>query len=154
MKTQHEILMEDPEFRRLLAIETLMAEASEVIARLMAEQNVSKADLARRLNKSRAWVTQLLNGKANMTVHTLAEVVYALDAEVKLHAQPPSWKMTGKTAGTGWQPVVFKMDKFRLESPMISGDMFRLQTNRMTSTKDDLASVSPGEDPTISEYAA
>jgi transcriptional regulator with XRE-family HTH domain len=111
MKTQHEVLMEDPEFRKLLAIEALVAESSEVIARLMAEQNVSKADLARRLNKSRAWVTQLLSGKANMTVRTLAEVVYALDAEVKLQAQPPSWKMAGKPLGAGWQPVVFKMDK-------------------------------------------
>ena len=70
MKTQHEILMEDPEFRKLLSIEALVAEASEVIARLMVEQKVSKADLARRLNKSRAWVTQLLSGSANMTVRT------------------------------------------------------------------------------------
>ena len=98
MKTQHEVLMEDPEFRRLLSIEALVAEASEAIAKLMAEQKVSKADLARRLNKSRAWVTQLLSGKANMTVRTLAEVVYTLDAEVKLHAQPPSWKRAGKPA--------------------------------------------------------
>jgi transcriptional regulator with XRE-family HTH domain len=101
MKTQHEILMEDPEFRRLLSIEALVAEAAETIARLMAEQNVSKADLARRLKKSRAWVTQLLSGKANMTVRTLAEVVYALDAELKLHAQPPSWKMAQKPLRTG-----------------------------------------------------
>ena len=86
-KTQHEVLMEDPEFRRLLSVESLAAEASEVIARLMAEQNLSKADLARRLNKSRAWVTQLLSGKANMTVRTLAEVAHTLGAQVKLHAQ-------------------------------------------------------------------
>ena len=91
MKTRHEVLMEDPEFRRLLSIEALVAEASEAIAKLMAEQNVSKADLARRLNKSRAWVTQLLSGKANMTVRTLAEVVYTLDAEANLHTQAPSW---------------------------------------------------------------
>jgi transcriptional regulator with XRE-family HTH domain len=153
MKTQHEVLMEDPEFRRLLSIEALAAEASELIAKLMTEQNVSKADLARRLKKSRAWVTQLLSGKANMTVRTLAEVVYTLDAEVKLHAQP-TWKMAGKPVGAGWQPIVFKMDKFLLESPMVSEDLFRLQTNQMTSTNDDLASVAPGEDPTRSEYAA
>src|ERR1700736_2732805 len=98
MKTQHEILMEDPEFRRLVSVEALAAEASEIIAKLMADQNLSKADLARRLNKSRAWVTQLLSGKANMTVRTLAEVVYTLGAEVKLHAQRPMWKITGKHA--------------------------------------------------------
>jgi transcriptional regulator with XRE-family HTH domain len=97
MKTQHASLMEDPEFRRLLSVEALAAEASEVIAKLMAEQNVSKADLARRLNKSRAWVTQLLSGKANMTVRTLAEVAYTLDAEVKLQSQPPSWTMSGRS---------------------------------------------------------
>jgi len=89
MKTRHEILMEDPEFRRLLTIEALVTEASEMIARLMAERNVSRADLARKLNKSRAWVTQLLSGKANVTIRTLGEVVYALGAEVKLNAQPP-----------------------------------------------------------------
>jgi antitoxin component HigA of HigAB toxin-antitoxin module len=100
MKTQHEVLMEDPEFQRLLSVEALVAKASEAIAKLMAEQNVSKADLARRLNKSRAWVTQLLSGKANMTVRTLAEVVYALDADVKLHTQPPSWM---PSCGGGFQ---------------------------------------------------
>lgn len=79
-----------------------MAEASELIAKLMAEQKVSKADLARRLHKSRAWVTQLLSGKANMTVRTLAEVVYTLDAEVKLGTRQPAWKMTGKPPGAAW----------------------------------------------------
>jgi len=153
MKTQHEILMEDPEFRRLLTIEALVTEASEIIARLMAEQDVSKADLARKLNKSRAWVTQLLSGKANMTVRTLAEVVYALDAEVKLNAQPPSWKMAGKPLGAGWQPVVYKMDDYLVESPIAPEALFRLQTDRMTPTGDELASVKL-EDPSHSEYAA
>ncbi len=120
MKTQHEILMEDPEFRRLLAIEALVTEASETIARLMAEQNVSKADLARRLHKSRAWVTQLLSGKANMTVRTLAEVVYALDAEVKLSAQPPGWKMARKPLGAERQPLVYKKAMSRRQRLRIS----------------------------------
>jgi len=70
-----------------MAVESLTAEASETIARLMAEQKVSKAELARRLNKSRAWVTQLLSGNTNMTVRTLAEVSHELEAEIRLHAQ-------------------------------------------------------------------
>jgi hypothetical protein len=87
MKTQHEVLMEDPEFQKLFSIELLVAETSEEIARLMAELGVSKADLARRLNKSRAWVTQLLSGKSNMTIRTLGEVLYVLDAELKPHVR-------------------------------------------------------------------
>jgi len=88
MKTQHEKLMEDPEFRRIYAIEGLVADAPELVARLMAEARVNKAELARRLSKSRAYITQLLGGRVNMTVRTLAEVSYALGAEVKLDARP------------------------------------------------------------------
>jgi plasmid maintenance system antidote protein VapI len=119
MKTRHEVLMEDPEFRKLLSAEALVAEASEVIAGLMDEQKVSKADLARRLNKSRAWVTQLLSGKANMTVRTLAELAYALGAEVKLQAQPPSWKASGKLIGVGRKREVLAR-KTRATQPAVS----------------------------------
>jgi antitoxin component HigA of HigAB toxin-antitoxin module len=87
MKTKQEEPMESAEFRKLMAVESLTAEASETIARLMAEQKVSKADLARRLNKSRAWVTQLLSGKTNMTVRTLAEVSHGLGFAIMLHAR-------------------------------------------------------------------
>ena len=112
MKTQHEILMKVPEFQRLMSIEALVADASELIASLMAEQNMSKADLARRLNKSRAWVTQLLSGNANMTVRTLAEVAFALDKEVKLEAQSTSRKIARKPLVIGSQrAALYKMKK-------------------------------------------
>jgi transcriptional regulator with XRE-family HTH domain len=87
-KNDYQELMKDPSFRKLLAIESLVTEAAELIGRLMAEKKVSKAALAKRLNRSRAWVTQLLSGKTNMTIRTLAELAYALEAEVKLDAQP------------------------------------------------------------------
>jgi DNA-binding phage protein len=87
-RTQYEELMESPEFRRLYAIEGLVTEASEFIAQLMQHQKVTKAELARRLGKSRAYVTQMLSGKANLTIRTLAEVAYALGAQVKLQAVP------------------------------------------------------------------
>jgi len=87
MKTRHEILMESPEYRRLYAIEGLVTDAAELVAQLMEEQGVTKAELACRLGKSRAWITQLLSGSANMTIRTFAELVYELGAEVKLSAQ-------------------------------------------------------------------
>jgi transcriptional regulator with XRE-family HTH domain len=87
-KSDYQDLMKDPSFRKLLAVESLATEAAELIARLMAQKKVNKAALARRLNRSRAWVTQLLSGNANMTVRTLAELAHALEAEVKLDAKP------------------------------------------------------------------
>lgn len=99
MKTQYDVMMEDPGFRKQVTVESLVTEAAEVVAKLMSERGVSKAELARKLGKSRAWVTQLLSGEANMTVRTLAEVVYALDAEVKLETVAPSWMKGGEDAG-------------------------------------------------------
>jgi hypothetical protein len=44
LKTGLEILREDREFWRLVAVEALVAEASEVTAGLMAQQNLSRDD--------------------------------------------------------------------------------------------------------------
>ena len=152
MKTQHEILMEDPEFRKLLSVEALAAEASEAIARLMAEQGVSKADLARRLDKSRAWVTQLLSGRANMTVRTLAEVVHALDAEVKLHTRSPGGKAVAKPHAAAWQTANFTGDRYLLKMPVLPNGLFRLETDKMTS--DNSNNPDNNDLGPVSEYAA
>ena len=147
MKTQHELMMEDPEFRRLLSIEALVAEASEVIAKLMADQNVNKAELARRLNKSRSWVTQLLSGKANVTVRTLAEVAHVLNAELKLRAQPPHGQPASKL-GSGTQGS-FKSDKFTVDLQKGWGDVFELRSGEGSGSE---PAVSPEDAP--SEFAA
>lgn len=152
MKTQHEALMEDPEFRKLLAIESLVAEAAESIARMMAERHLSKADLARRLKKSRSWVTQLLSGETNMTVRTLAEVMYALDGEVTFHIQPNS-QAAGQPRRADSHAVVFKMDHYRLGAPMVE-NLFRLDDHQVRSSQEDLATVSLELDPETEEYAA
>jgi transcriptional regulator with XRE-family HTH domain len=106
MKTQHEILMGDPEYRRLYAIEGLIADAAELVARLMEEQGVKKAALARRLGKSRAWVTQLLSGKANMTIRTFAEIVHVLGAQVKLSTQAEATRQDGSALRRQWADTI------------------------------------------------
>lgn len=94
MKTQHEILMQNPEYRRLYAIEGVVTDAADLVSRLMEQQGVTKADLSRKLGKSRAWVTQLLSGKANMTIRTFAEVTHVLGAHVRLAAETQQSKQT------------------------------------------------------------
>jgi transcriptional regulator with XRE-family HTH domain/preprotein translocase subunit SecB len=87
MTTKHDELMLDPEFRKHYAIEGFIGDTAELIWQLLVRRDMKQADLARRLNKTPAFVSQLLNGKANMTIRTLAEVVYALGATVKIDAQ-------------------------------------------------------------------
>ena len=62
-----------------------ITEFNEDIWRLMEEQKVSRAELARRLGTSRAYVTKLLGGNANFTLHTMTKVAMALGATVHVH---------------------------------------------------------------------
>ncbi len=62
--------------------------ASEVIRALMERQGVSKAELARRVGKSRAYVTQSLGGDRNMTLGTLASFADALNADAVVDLKP------------------------------------------------------------------
>jgi len=88
MKSRYEELIQDPEARKQLATESLVLEATETVIELMQDQNVTKAELARRLGRSRAFVTQLLDGRANMTLKTLAEVAQALGRELSIAVKP------------------------------------------------------------------
>jgi transcriptional regulator with XRE-family HTH domain len=90
MTTKHDELMLDPEYKKLYAVEGLIADTAQLIWDLLERGNLKQADLARKLNKTPAFVSQLLNGKANMTVRTLAEVVYALGATVTISAHGES----------------------------------------------------------------
>jgi transcriptional regulator with XRE-family HTH domain len=62
--------------------------ASNVIRALMESRGVSKAELARRVGKSRAYVTQSLGGDRNMTLGTLASFADALDADAAVDLKP------------------------------------------------------------------
>ncbi|HEX7180704.1 MAG TPA: helix-turn-helix transcriptional regulator [Thermoanaerobaculia bacterium] len=62
-----------------------IVEFTEDVCRLMEEQNVSRAELARRLGTSRAYVTKLLGGNANFTLHTMTKVAMALGSAVHVH---------------------------------------------------------------------
>ena len=90
MTTKFDELMLDPEFKKQYAVEGFIGDTAELIWQLLVLRNMKQADLARLLNKTPAFVSQLLNGKANMTVRTLAEVVYALGATVQINARDES----------------------------------------------------------------
>jgi transcriptional regulator with XRE-family HTH domain len=86
MNTKIADLLKDPEFQKIYAVEGLLADAAELIWQLLVQRKMKQTDLARLLNKTPAFVSQLLNGKANMTVRTLAEVASALGATIKIEA--------------------------------------------------------------------
>ena len=78
----------ESDYERLLAEERLILEATEAVIALLDEQGISRQELARRLGKSKGFVSQLLSGERNMTLRTLANLGHALDRRFGVVAQP------------------------------------------------------------------
>jgi ribosome-binding protein aMBF1 (putative translation factor) len=83
------------EGRCLLEQEMLVLAATELICELLEKKRLSRAELAKRIGKSKAFVSQILSGRRNMTLRTLAEVAWALDARIELQ---PARKSVGAAA--------------------------------------------------------
>jgi transcriptional regulator with XRE-family HTH domain len=52
---------------------------TEGLCRRMEEKKISKAELARRMGTSRAYITRLLGGDANFTLGTMVKLALAVD---------------------------------------------------------------------------
>jgi transcriptional regulator with XRE-family HTH domain len=87
-KSAQEEFLANSENRKLFEQEKLLVEATELLSELMEKKGVSRAQLAEKIGKSKAFVTQLLRGNHNMTLRTVADLFGALDHEVCLKSQP------------------------------------------------------------------
>jgi transcriptional regulator with XRE-family HTH domain len=81
-------LKNNSEEMRLYQQEWLILEVTELVASLMKDKRVSKTELAKRLGRSKGYITQLLDGRANMTLRTVADLMWALDASLGVSAHP------------------------------------------------------------------
>lgn len=101
-----------PEGMALYQQERLILEVTELIYSVMLEQGIGKAALAARLGKSRAFVTQLLDGRANMTLRTISDVLGALGKSLNVSAGELS--LTHRAApGEGPAPRVVTYERRR-----------------------------------------
>jgi transcriptional regulator with XRE-family HTH domain len=84
-KTLSQEITTTEEGRRLLNQESAILEVTELICEHLEEENVSRRELADRLGKTKGYITQLLDGRANMTIRTIADVFTALGAVIHFH---------------------------------------------------------------------
>ena len=73
--------------RRLLRQEELILQVTEELASVLDREGIKKAQLAEKLGKSKAFVSQIMNGGRNLTLRTLADVADALDYRIKVRLQ-------------------------------------------------------------------
>lgn len=79
-----------PEGMRLYQQERAILEFTELLCEILQEQNVTRSELARRLGKTKGYITQLLDGRANMTVRTMSDVLVALGRALHFQDAPLS----------------------------------------------------------------
>lgn len=76
-----------PEFQA----ESLFLDFGEVICEEMAKQDISKADMARRMKKSRAYITRALSGNYGYpTIRTMSKFAVAVGVELTITLNPPT----------------------------------------------------------------
>ena len=86
-RSELEQFVSDKEQMRLYQQEYLIMQVTERICELMERNSVSRSELADRLGTTKGYITQLLDGRANMTLRKLADVCMALGMAAELQTR-------------------------------------------------------------------
>lgn len=81
-------LTKDPEFARLLRQEELILDVTESLIAALQQSEITQAELASKLGRTRGFVSQLLGGGRNLTLRTISDVASALGFRPKLKLRP------------------------------------------------------------------
>jgi ribosome-binding protein aMBF1 (putative translation factor) len=65
--------------KKIFARETLIQNVTEDIMIAMEDLKISKSDLAKKIGKSKSYITQILSGSRNMTLTSLSDLCFELD---------------------------------------------------------------------------
>lgn len=87
-ETLTERLTKTKEGMRLYQQERAILDVTELICQVMEDQAVNRSELATRIGKTKGYVTQLLDGRTNMTVRTMSDVFVALERAIHFQDGP------------------------------------------------------------------
>jgi len=71
-------LLKDPVYALEAAKGEFIMDVTESICEILEMKNIERQALAKKMNKSKGYVSQILNGSRNMTLGTLAEIAHVL----------------------------------------------------------------------------
>jgi hypothetical protein len=91
---------------RLHRQESAALEATELVCRLMEERGTSRTVLARRLGRTRGGLDRLLDGRADMTLWALSDILAALGCAVRLRDEPLDEPLDGILGGRHPSPLL------------------------------------------------
>ena len=99
------LAFEDSEDAQLYFEELAIAMAQELIAEAMDEKKIKKADLARVLGKTKSYLTGILSSGRNLTVRTLARVLFSLGYSADFAKASLKGGETKPSLGRNQQPL-------------------------------------------------
>ena len=82
------LISQSPERMKHFHSVRLETEVTELLCEQMEKQQVTRAELARRLGFSPPYVSKLLSGNTNMTLKTISDLFYALGRSVRIVDRP------------------------------------------------------------------
>lgn len=77
-KDYRSILLQNPKFALEAVKGEFIMDVTESICEILEKEKIDRKDLAEKMEKTKGYISQLLNGERNMTLATLAEILYAL----------------------------------------------------------------------------
>lgn len=95
-------------------------EFTEEVARRLEEEGVSRAELARRMGTSPAYVTKILRGDVNFTLATMSKLARSLGGRLEVRLAPAAAEATARSAApapAGRRSPAGRRDRSPLRSP-------------------------------------
>lgn len=83
-ETLYDEYMKDEEFARVMAQEDLIMDVTEKFLEILEGDGISKSNLSKRMEKTRGYVTQLFNGRRNMSLRVLSDIAHYLGYNVRI----------------------------------------------------------------------
>ncbi len=108
---------------RIFLREELSYNVTEDFLVIMEDNSISKKELARRLGKSKSYITQILSGSRNMTLGTLSDICNALGFKPKIQLPvEESYASTMESADT--RRIIQIPQKTRVEKDIVKSNIF------------------------------
>src|SRR6266852_2277868 len=82
------VLSDEAASSRMIQQELAVSKVANMVKRLMKEKGTTNADLARKLGKDPGYVSRVLSGKMNLTLSTVADILWALDSSIEVTSKP------------------------------------------------------------------
>jgi len=126
---------ESNEHQKLVAQERLIVETTEMIHAKMEALGVNRVQLAERMGKSKAYVSQLLSGSRNMTLRSLADICFALELGAPVFSFKPSQGALSQSDDWEYSGNIVKMSEYRAKAQAVDISEVELEDGWMRAAQ-------------------